>query len=79
LWRCTWGLDIWLFNINGGPSDRQFREQHRAEDSVDGSVGADEEPLDRAGESSWRTVTGITPREIVRIWTITRPTITNPK
>jgi hypothetical protein len=29
--------------------------------------------------SSWRTVTGITPSEIVRIWTITRPTITNPK
>jgi len=23
--------------------------------------------------SSWRTVTGITPREIVRIWTIARP------
>jgi len=27
-----------------------FREQHRPEDPVDGSVGADEEPLDRAGD-----------------------------
>ena len=29
--------------------------------------------------SSWRTVTGMIPRDIVRIWTITRPTITKPK
>ena len=29
--------------------------------------------------SSWRTVTGITPIEMVRIWTITSPITTNPK
>ena len=55
------------------------REKHRPEDAVDRAVGADEEALDRAGDQFLADRHGITPSEMVRIWTITRPTTTKPK